>query len=174
MNIKTYLIESEKTLSRKFYYDIDENEVTLRRAMEKFIKAGQELDLVKKSKFYGKDINFSYKDLGDGKAPKFKRDNIGEEHILHASIGIATEATELMEAIYAHKFEGKELDRVNVREEIIDNFWYIAILLRDLDIDFHDALQINIDKLRARYGEKFSSDKANNRDLDSEREILEK
>lgn len=174
MDIKTYSEESEKTVSGKFHYDEKSTEVTLRRTLENFMEAGQTLDDVKKSKFYGRKIDFSFTDLGRGVAPEFKKDNIGEERILHAGIGIATEATEIIEAVFAEKFEGKELDVVNIKEELGDLMWYMAILLRELDIDFHDALQVNIDKLRARYGEKFSADKANNRDLDAERDILEK
>lgn len=41
------------------------------------------------------------------------------------------------------------------------------------DIDVQKSLDINIAKLKARYGEKFSSDRAINRDLVTEREILE-
>jgi len=41
------------------------------------------------------------------------------------------------------------------------------------DIDIKEVYQVNIDKLKARYGDKFTSDKAINRDLDVERTILE-
>lgn len=41
------------------------------------------------------------------------------------------------------------------------------------NIDLERGFQTNIDKLRARYGEKFSSERAINRDLDLERSILE-
>ena len=42
------------------------------------------------------------------------------------------------------------------------------------DIDIEQILDTNISKLKARYGEKFTSDKAINRNLVLEREILEK
>jgi hypothetical protein len=51
--------------------------------------------------------------------------------------------------------------------------WYIAILLRELDLDFESLLQLNIDKLKARFPEKFTESHALNRDLDKERDILE-
>ena len=41
------------------------------------------------------------------------------------------------------------------------------------NIKVEDICQVNIDKLKARYGDKFTSDKAINRDLDTERNILE-
>lgn len=95
-------------------------------------------------------------------------------NLLHGAIGIATEAGELLDAFKKKLFYGKELDVVNVKEEVGDLMWYVAIFLRELEIDFEDVLQVNIDKLRARYPEKFSESHALNRNLEKEREILEK
>jgi len=41
------------------------------------------------------------------------------------------------------------------------------------DINVERSFDINIEKLKARYGDKFSSERAINRDLDTERQILE-
>jgi NTP pyrophosphatase (non-canonical NTP hydrolase) len=95
------------------------------------------------------------------------------EDRLHMAIGISTEAGELLDAFKKQLAYGKEIDYVNVMEEVGDLFWYIANLMRMLDINFQDTLQINIDKLRIRYPDKFSEDRALNRDLKKEREILE-
>lgn len=94
-------------------------------------------------------------------------------NLLHAAMGISTESGELMDAFKRKIFYGKDLDVVNVKEEIGDLMWYVAILLRELDLDFEELLQINIDKLKARYPEKFTEENALNRDLDKERQILE-
>jgi hypothetical protein len=42
-----------------------------------------------------------------------------------------------------------------------------------LNIDLEEMLQRNIDKLKARYPEKFTQENALNRNLDVERQILE-
>jgi NTP pyrophosphatase (non-canonical NTP hydrolase) len=94
-------------------------------------------------------------------------------NLLHAAMGISTESGELMDAFKRKIFYGKPLDVVNVKEEIGDIMWYVAILLRELDLDFHELLQLNIDKLRARFPEKFTEHHALNRDLGAERDILE-
>ena len=94
-------------------------------------------------------------------------------NLLHAAMGITTESGELMDAFKRKLFYGKELDVVNLKEEVGDMMWYVAILLRELDLDFHEILQLNIDKLRARYPDKFTEFDALNRDLDKERNILE-
>ena len=92
---------------------------------------------------------------------------------LHMAIGSSTESNELLD-VYKKRFAyGKEIDKVNVNEEIFDCFWYLVNLCRMLDIDIEKGLQTNIDKLRVRYPEKFTEENANNRHLDAEREILE-
>lgn len=92
---------------------------------------------------------------------------------LHMVIGISTEAGELLDAYKKHFAYGKELDTVNVEEEIADIIWYVSNLCRLKNIDFEKALQRNIDKLKARFPEKFNQENALNRDLDVERKILE-
>ena len=94
--------------------------------------------------------------------------------LLHGSCGIATEAGELLDAMKKHIFYGKEVDTVNVVEEVGDLMWYIAIILDELGVEFEDVMDKNINKLKARYGNKFSEDSANSRNLDKERKVLEK
>ena len=98
---------------------------------------------------------------------------IENQRLLHAGIGLATEAGEVLDALKKHVFYGKELDRVNLREEMGDIFWYCAILADQLEVDFAEVMERNITKLKARYGEKFSEQKATTRDLETERKILE-
>jgi NTP pyrophosphatase (non-canonical NTP hydrolase) len=97
----------------------------------------------------------------------------GMKRLLHAGIGLSTESGEFIDALKKHIFYGKELDRVNLTEEIGDLFWYLAIASDELNIDFESVMSKNIEKLNARYGEKFTADKAENRDLNNERTILE-
>lgn len=93
--------------------------------------------------------------------------------LLHASMGLVTEAGEFQDMLKKHIYYGRELDRVNLKEEIGDVLWYCAIALNALDADFSSVMQTNIDKLKARFPEKFTEEKANNRDLNTERKILE-
>jgi len=94
--------------------------------------------------------------------------------LLHAVMGIGTEAGEIQDAVKKHLFYGKPLDVVNLKEESGDIFWYLAILADILgEANFTNMLQMNIAKLRARYPEKFTEEAAIIRDLDTERKILE-
>jgi len=161
-----------------------------------------------------------------------------ESRMLHGLIGLCTESGELLDAMKKHLYYGKDLDTVNMLEEIGDLCWYLAIICDVSGLDF--AVQIekaiefkvikqekrsllsvcaelnavcagnlvtytssgqphvikplfslidelvagldgmweeicekNISKLKARYGDKFDAHKALNRDLETEREILE-
>lgn len=93
--------------------------------------------------------------------------------LLHAAIGIVTEAEELFSAVFDHIDRGTELDETNLFEEIGDSLWYQAMVLRSTGKNFSQAMQVNIDKLAKRYPEKFSSEAALNRNLDAERQVLE-
>ncbi len=97
-----------------------------------------------------------------------------DSNLLHGAIGISTEAGEILDAFKKNIYYKKELDVVNLKEEIGDVMWYVAILCRELNLDMGDILQTNIDKLKARYPDKFTNHQALFRDLKTERTILEK
>jgi NTP pyrophosphatase (non-canonical NTP hydrolase) len=93
--------------------------------------------------------------------------------VLHAAMGLCTESGELLDALKKNMFYGKELDIVNLQEEVGDLFWYIAMLCDALGVTFEEVWEQNIAKLRARYPEKFTEHHAENRDLQKERDVLE-
>lgn len=91
----------------------------------------------------------------------------------HAAMGLVTEAGEFTDALKKHVWYGKPLDKTNLKEEIGDILWYLAIACDALSTDFDTEMERNINKLRARYPDKFCDVKAVNRDLDAERVILD-
>jgi len=95
-------------------------------------------------------------------------------NILHGAIGLSTESGELLDALKKHIYYGSELDIPNIKEELGDLFFYMALISRELDISFNEIMHTNIEKLKARYSEKFTQHEAENRDLTTERKILEK
>ena len=94
--------------------------------------------------------------------------------LLHCAIGACTETGELLDQFKKHLYYGKDLDLINVGEEIADCMWYLSNLARLLDLDIEKLLDNNIAKLKIRFPDKFSNENALNRDLDSERKALEK
>lgn len=115
----------------------------------------------------------NYKEYQDLASKTFAEAGDETLNLLHCAIGASTEAGELLDAFKKHIYYKKELDVVNIGEEIADIQWYLFNLCRLLDLDMEQLLEANIAKLKARYGDKFSSEKAINRDLDTERNILE-
>ncbi len=75
--------------------------------------------------------------------------------LLHAVIGIATEAGELLDVVKKSVFYGTELDNRNLIGELGDIMWYVAILLDCTGIDLRDVLDANLNKLSIRHGHSF-------------------
>lgn len=167
----------------------------LASVLQIFIASGNMLDQIKKHAFYGKDYDSeklveefmnivasldqlkpSVADIKQAEVKMMPDPNEGviavDPRTFHALVGIATESTELMEALVL-AFSGETMDNVNVLEEFGDLNWYQAIGIDALGGDFGTILDTNIEKLRARYPEKFTNESAVNRDLDKERAILE-
>ena len=92
--------------------------------------------------------------------------------LLHCAIGASTETGELLDAFKKNIYYGKELDLINIGEEIADVMWYLSNLARLCNLDFEVLLQNNINKLKVRYPEKFTNELAMNRNLDAELESL--
>ena len=94
--------------------------------------------------------------------------------LLHAMIGMVTEAGEIQDQMKKAIFYGKSIDKVNLVEELGDVMWYIAIAADTLGVSLEEIMAKNNEKLEARYGKVFTETAALNRNLDAEREILEK
>ncbi|MBL4602871.1 MAG: nucleoside triphosphate pyrophosphohydrolase family protein [Emcibacteraceae bacterium] len=163
--MKNYLVDSARTASNTYFTDkVTEEEV--RETFENFAATGETLDNQKRRLFYGKGDA-----LSGGKVDDFSIENLNG-NIVHAIYGLCTEAGEISEAFLKAAKTG-EFDKVNLKEEAGDLLWYLAMLFRELDTDFSEVAETNINKLKARFPEKFTQDNAYNRDLDTEREILE-
>lgn len=93
--------------------------------------------------------------------------------VVHMIFGMMTEVGELTDIFKKSIAYGKEVDEVNVKEEIGDLMFYIASFCRINGYNLEEIILTNIEKLETRYPEKFTQFHANNRDLDKEREILE-
>jgi len=93
--------------------------------------------------------------------------------LLHCVIGLGTESGEMLDQFKRHIYYGKPLDVVNVKEELGDVMWYLMNLCRLMNLDLEEIMQMNIDKLKARYPDKFTAENALNRDTTAERIILE-
>jgi NTP pyrophosphatase (non-canonical NTP hydrolase) len=91
----------------------------------------------------------------------------------HMLLGMITEIGELSDAFKKDLAYKKNIDWVNVKEELGDLMFYVASFCRINNLDLGEILKLNVQKLEFRYPEKFLQERALNRDLDTETIILE-
>lgn len=94
------------------------------------------------------------------------------DDVLHALLGIGTEAGELQDMLKKHLMYGKAFDRTNLVEECGDLLWYIALALKTVSVTMSDCMERNIKKLQVRYPQKFTTENALNRNLEQEARAL--
>lgn len=83
--------------------------------------------------------------------------------IVNASFGLSGETGELNDMIKKAIFHGHELNVDSVMKEIGDICWYVAMMCESFGFDMEEIMQMNIDKLKARYPEGFSEEKSQHR-----------
>lgn len=110
--------------------------------------------------------------------PLFVNDRDGNpslllSRVMHAAMGMVTEAAEAIDMLKKHFIYGKPFDPINLLEEVGDTTWYCALMLKTLGYDFRQAFERNVVKLLKRFPDKFTEDAALNRDLNAERASLE-
>ena len=75
-------------------------------------------------------------------------------HLLTAALGLTAEAGEFTEVVKKIILQGKPYNEENVfhlKRELGDICWYIAQACMALDTDFNEILDMNVEKLSARY-----------------------
>ena len=94
-------------------------------------------------------------------------DNCEIHRLLTAAVGISAEGGEFMEIVKKIIFQGKPYNEDNIfhmKRELGDIFWYLAQACMALDTDFDELMEMNIDKLKARYpGGEFDAHYSENR-----------
>ena len=89
------------------------------------------------------------------------------ERLLTAALGICAEGGEFTEVVKKIIFQGKPLNEENVfhmKRELGDIMWYVAQACMALDTDFNEIVEMNVEKLKARYpGGEFNIHQSENR-----------
>ena len=83
-------------------------------------------------------------------------DDADVSRLLTAALGISAEAGEFTEIIKKIILQGKPYNEENVfhlKRELGDICWYLAQAFMALDTDFNEILEMNVEKLSARYPE---------------------
>ena len=80
--------------------------------------------------------------------------------LVNGVMGLCGESGEAIDIVKKWLAQGHELDREKLAKELGDIAWYLAETAWALDIPLEEILQANIDKLRKRYPEGFSSERS--------------
>ena len=89
------------------------------------------------------------------------------ERLLTAAVGMSAEAGEFTEIVKKIVFQGKPVNQENLfhlKRELGDIMWYVSQACIGLDISLEEVIQMNFEKLSARYPEgAFSIERSENR-----------
>ena len=80
--------------------------------------------------------------------------DIPVERLLTAALGICAEGGEFTEVVKKMVFQGKPVNDENIfhmKRELGDICWYLAQACMALDTTFDEVIEMNVEKLKARY-----------------------
>ena len=80
--------------------------------------------------------------------------------LINGVMGLCGESGEAIDIVKRHLAQGHELDREHLIKELGDVAWYLAETAYALDVPLEEVCQRNIDKLKARYPEGFSTERS--------------
>ena len=83
--------------------------------------------------------------------------------LINGVMGLCGESGEAIDIVKKHLHQGHELDREKLIKELGDIAWYLAETATALDVSLEEVLERNIEKLRSRYLEGFSTERSVNR-----------
>ena len=78
--------------------------------------------------------------------------------LINSALGLCGESGEVADLVKKHLFQGHDLDFDHIAKELGDVAWYLAVGAYAIGYDLETILQMNVDKLKARYPDGFSTD----------------
>ena len=84
--------------------------------------------------------------------------------LINGVMGLCGESGECIDIVKRHLAQGHELNREELIKELGDVAWYLAETAFALDVELEEVLMRNIEKLKKRYPEGFSTEKSIHRE----------
>ena len=81
----------------------------------------------------------------------------------NAAYGLNGESGEVIDILKKHEFQGHELDKDKLIDELGDVQWYISLAATSLGVTLEEIMQHNVDKLIKRYPDGFDKSRSINR-----------
>ena len=82
------------------------------------------------------------------------------ELLLNSALGLCGESGEVADIVKKHRFQGHDLDFEHIAKELGDVAWYLAVGAYAIGFDLESIVRMNVDKLKARYPDGFSTDRS--------------
>lgn len=92
---------------------------------------------------------------------RYEKTDIAE--LFNACLGLSGETGELIDMVKKWIFHEKVLDEDHLKKELGDVMWYVAMFCKAMGWELDEILQMNVDKLKARYPEGFDTELSNHR-----------
>lgn len=186
-----YIDKAAVTLSDKWHGEKVSLALFL-KVLQNCMDALSELEAIKKTIFYGKELPFALQQLnleigGDTKflsaemspqdcsklAHWFSDERLGQVTI-HGILGASAETGELLQILSQIVKGETELDLLKLAGEMGDVFWYFAVIALVHKFNFEQVQDMNIAKLMTRYPEGFRAYDALNRNVAKEESAMKK
>ena len=90
-----------------------------------------------------------------------------ENLLLQGVMGMSGESGEALDIMKKIMFQGHELNEAtkeHLIRELGDVLWYVATTAEALNVPLETVMQVNIDKLRARYPKRFDAERSQHRE----------
>ena len=103
---------------------------------------------------------------GSGKTMMLKNaieNEVQTNRLINGLMGLNGEAGEAIDILKKHLFQGHDLDREHLAKELGDVAWYLAVSADALGYSLEKVMQMNLDKLCARYPDGFETERSANR-----------
>ena len=75
--------------------------------------------------------------------------------LMDAAAGLAEESGEVLALVRKHLYQGRDLDRAQLTEELGDALWCLAAVAGDAGLTLADVADANLGKLRQRHPDGF-------------------
>ena len=86
-----------------------------------------------------------------------------DAHLMNGALGLAGEAGEVADLMKKSFMQGHWLNYAHVAKELGDVLWYIAETATAIGYTLDEIMQMNIDKLKARYPDGFDTERSTHR-----------
>lgn len=87
-----------------------------------------------------------------------------KEVLINGVMGLCGESGEAIDIVKKHISQGHELDKEKLVKELGDIAWYLAETAYALGVDLEEVLELNIQKLKNRYPDGFTTENSINRE----------